>query len=144
MKKLLLLVTLFVAIGVTAFAQDYYGKMVPGQSYDYINTSTVLVNGDSCTVFFDVQTHTPYSFDAGVNFDYVSGTQTGTVSVYGRKASDTVWAVIAAAAASSLTNTTTVTSYTSVVRYRQIKVTALTGGTGTTTTDNVWLKIWNQ
>lgn len=144
MKKLILLLTLIVAIGVNLKAQDYTGKIVPGESYKYINASTTMVNADSCVFVFDTQIHDGFSLDAGVNFDFVSGTQTSTVKVQGRKGTDVAWTTVGSASASSLTNTTTVVSSTSRLMYRQIKVAAITGGgTGTSTVDYGWLKLWN-
>jgi len=144
MKKLIFLLILIVAIGVNLNAQNYTSKIALGNSYSYVEASKVLTNADSCVVYFNVETNNPFTLDGGVNIDFTSGTQTATVYLEGRKASDQTWTAIANQACGSLTNTTTISSHTTAIRYRQIKVKVKSFGTGICSTDNVWLKIWNQ
>lgn len=149
MKNILLLVTLFVAIGVTTMAQSYTDKIVLGNSYVITDTNAILtgttsVSTTTATVTYSVQTNNEYKFDLGVNIDRTSGSPTDSLIVYGRKNNDTPWVLITKVKCGTETSTTTVLSQSTAVLYRDLWAYVKGYGLSVRTVDYLWLKIWNQ
>lgn len=148
MKKLLLLVILIVAMGVTFAAEPVQtsgGKITPDLSFAQYDINGTLTNADTLDYVFQTGVHNTFTFDAGVNLDKTSGTPTqDSIIVFGRKHPDTNWTRIQAVVWDGTTNKTVLSSHTTAVRYRYIKIRIKSIGNQVVVADNVWLKIWNQ
>jgi len=145
MKKLILLVALIVAIGVTTWAQDYVTNLPVGVTYKRIETAKTLTNTDTCDIYFNVQSHSEFKVDAGVNLDLTSGVGTATNTIYidERKSDDQAWSNVTSTAGLTVSTTTVVATDADAVRARQIRLRIITTGTCVAVVDWAWLKIWN-
>ena len=140
MKKFaLILFALLVA--VVTMAQDYTSSLDPGRTYREKSMSTVLTNTDTVDVVVNIGQHQKFTFDAGMVLDSISGDPSGTLYVLGRKADTEAWSAIANTAFSGA-DETTIVSQTTAVRYRQLMLRYISGGTGVTNANEWWLKLW--
>jgi len=144
MKKLIFFM-LFTLISVVSFSQAAtFGTgsgtytLYPGD-FNATNTTEAwaLVNAEQ--PFAATQ-------DVQINLDSVSGTHTKTtVTLYGRKFTNSAWVSIGSASWWQVGNDSTVTiSNTTPNRYRQYKLGVVGIGTGVTRVDWVEFKVYNQ
>jgi len=146
MKKVIFIFAiLLVAIGMQA--QTYTAKMPAENTYisSAIGTSGFrLTNTDTVDVIVTLNTHQPFTFDATLQVDSISGNPTGTFYILGRKDTSASWTAIANVAWTSTNDATNIVSHTTALRYRQILLRFITGGTGVTDADRYSLKIWRE
>lgn len=143
MKKLLFILAIVFAV-VSVNAQSYTGKIDFGSSYvkKTIGTSGfTLTNSDTVDVVITVNQNDEFTFDATMKMDSVSGNPTGTLYVLGRKDSELAWTAIANTAWST-NDETVIVSHTTAVRYREILLRFINGGTGVSKALNYSLKTW--
>lgn len=142
MKSLFTLIAvLMVTMGLQA--QDYTGKLNPGKTYKESTMTTTLTNVDTVDIVIATQSHYPFTIDAAVALDSVSGNPTGTLYLDGRIADTEAWSAIDTTVWSTVDDVVVV-SHTTAVRYREIRLRYINGGTGITDADKYWAKIWYE
>lgn len=140
MKKLLLLCTVLM-LSMGLYAQDYTGKLTPGKTYKYSTALTTLTNTDTVDIVIDVQQHQPFTVDVAVTLDSISGNPTGTVYLEGRKADTESWTAIDNTVWDT-NDETVIVAHATAVRYRELRIRYINGGTGITDLDAYWVKLW--
>lgn len=142
MKKLLLLVTLFVAIGVTLKAQTV--KMDLGATYAEYNLPVTATNTATATVYFNAAIHQPATQDLRVKLTKGTGALSNVViTLSGSKFGDT-WSTIGSAVNWKLSTADTIVTISNATlnRYRKYKVTYTGTGTGTAIINPQYLKLY--
>lgn len=142
MKKLLLLVTIFVAIGVTLNAQTV--KMDLGVTYADYNLPVTATNAVTSTVYFNAAIHQPATQDLRVKLTKGAGVLSNVaVTLSGSKFGDT-WATISSAVNWKLSTADTIITISNATlnRYRKYKVTYTGTGTGTAIINPQYLKLY--
>lgn len=150
MKKLIFIFAiLLVAIGMQA--QTYTGVIPVENTYiaKAIGTSGFrLTNTDTVDIVITVNSHQPFTLDATMTVDSVSGNAYGTLYVLGKKDlnAETSWNAIAntAWATNASNDKTLLVSHATAVRYRYIMLRFIGAGTGLTDADAYSLKIWRE
>lgn len=141
MRKILLSFAILI-VAVSLQAQDFTGKLTPGRTYLEKSMSTfTLTNTDTVDIVVSVQQHQPFTIDVAVALDSISGNPTGTLYLQGRKADTEDWSDIANTVWSTADDDVLV-SHTTAVRYRELRLRFITGGTGVTEADDYWVKLW--
>jgi len=149
MKKLIFIfAVLLVAIGMQA--QTYTATIPVENSYiaKVIGTSGFrLTNTDTVDIVITVNSHQPFTLDATMTVDSVSGNAYGTLYVLGKKDAEAdVWNAIAntAWATNASADKELLVSHATAVRYRYIMLRFIGAGTGLTDADAYSLKLWRE
>ena len=150
MKKLIFIfAVLLVAIGMQA--QTYTAVIPVENSYiaKAIGTSGFrLTNTDTVDIVVTVNSHQPFTLDATMTVDSISGNAYGTLYVLGKKdlQADASWTAIAntAWATNASSDKELIVSHATAVRYRYIMLRFIGAGTGLTDADAWSLKLWRE
>ena len=142
MKRLVLLIAvILVAIGLQA--QDYTANIGITSTFVAKTLNHTLTHTDTVDMEVDVSTHHKITIDVLAYCDSVSGDPSGTLYLEGRKSDDLGWSAIANTAWSGADGTVVV-SHTTAVRYRELRLRYISGGTGVVDVDKYWTKIWYE
>lgn len=134
----------FAIVAVAAHSQSFTGKIQLGNTYVGASLSSfVLTNTDTVDVVVTVNQNVPFTLDACVKLDSISGNPTGTVYVLGRKASTESWSAIANTVWGT-NDDDVIVSHTTAVRYRELLIRYINGGTGVTQAKSYWVKVWQE
>lgn len=149
MKKLIFIFAiLLVAIGMQA--QTYTATMPVGSTYiaKAIGTSGFrLTNTDTVDIIVTVNEHQPFTLDATMTLDSISGNAYGTLYVLGKKDTEaSTWSAIANTAweTNASSDKEIIVSHATAVRYRYIMLRFIGAGTGLTDADAWSLKLWRE
>lgn len=151
MKKLILIfAVLLVAIGMQA--QTYTAVINTDATYIAKAIGTTgfrLTNTDTVDIVVTVNSPQPFTLDATMTVDSVSGNAYGTLYVLGKKDLEAdVWNAIANSTTQYGNNTSNdkelLVSHATAVRYRYIMLRFIGAGTGLTDADAWSLKLWRE
>ena len=146
MKKIIALVTLFIAFAISANAQMLTTSLSSGQSYVNITTDYTLTNTTAKYWQINAQPEWYNAQTVVVNLDSASGNHTNVaVALYGRFSDQLAWTQIGSTQNWKGTKSDTTLTFTNATEnlYRQFKVNFLGTGTGTTTIDRMEFKYYN-
>lgn len=148
MKKLFFIFAiLLVAFGMQA--QTYNGKIADNATYvsSAMGSGFRLTNTDTVDVIIEVNSPQPFTLDATMTLDSISGNAYGTLYALGKKdlQADT-WNAIAnyAWATNASGDREILLSHATAVRYRYILLRFIGAGTWLTDADAYSLKIWRE
>ena len=149
MKKLILIfAVLLVAIGMQA--QTYTAVINTDATYIAKAIGTTgfrLTNTDTVDIVVTVNSPQPFTLDATMTVDSVSGNAYGTLYVLGKKDLEAdVWNAIANTtwATNASSDKELLVSHATAVRYRYIMLRFIGAGTGLTDADAWSLKLWRE